>query len=535
MEEFNNEQLAFDFEVVESETAEDTVLDQGEMEPISSSFDIRQYFSTEEFGINSLELGEFGSTHQLYDRVISTPSEKCIEVEIIVKNKGKDQIIEELISILNNALQINWVRPVLQKDVQNLGEKGIREFLLTQYLSRINSRVLRDFLKKKRNIDPYSLYKLINRIKDHENNVSKKLNKSPEKLTNADLADIDSMKSLVTTEYYLRSFTQLFRTLDPDSNASIKHIPTQYEDLNHSIFKLYERDLRSRNRSKDRVDKMKRSIKRFFKWLMVFKEFQPYTIHTIPVWRITRKHLYEYKNYLIRLGKNGTYTMYGNKQHFKDVKTFIKRLYELNILKEDVGRNLPNIKASEYFYRDLPAPEDLEALFKSIKIYSPNPNSDLLAFCFIAYLGIRVCELYKLRWEDINLGHKTVVIHSKGKKKHMLPIPEVICDLLNIHINDENGYIFRQKGDSDVRFRKRYVEKFILYRTVSNWNIDGGPHLLRHWYITSLAKQEMDLEVIKTLARHDDIKTTSKYIHYYSNELQEAVNQINYGGIKNGG
>ncbi|WP_138415228.1 tyrosine-type recombinase/integrase [Aquibacillus sediminis] len=275
---------------------------------------------------------------------------------------------------------------------------------------------------------------------------------------------------------------------------------------------------------------MERQIKNFFEWLPTLREFQDSSINEISVWEVTSEHLVEYKAFLIKQSKLGVYTKYNCKQQLKDIKTFFKRLFELNITSEQIALNVRNIQARDYFYRRLPGDDDIEGFFNAIKIYSEDPDKDTLAFALISFLGYRIIELYRIRWEDINFSTKTIVVHSKGGKNHILPVPELVYEmLLEFPVEDRTGFLFRKSNaEKEKSFTRRIHNTFTLYKVLSDWDLEGGPHLLRHWYITSLARKNVELVDVRTLARHDSLKTTSKYIHYYSFELKEAINKIDY-------
>ncbi|WP_138420936.1 hypothetical protein [Aquibacillus sediminis] len=166
-------------------------------------------------GNNFQKPDEFGRTRQTFDTVKELLTNKCIKLvnDVEDKNSKNINVIEELIAILNNAFNHSREVLLLKGDSNahlNLGVKGQREFLLTKYLSNIESRTLRDFIKQKRKYAPYRLINLINRVAEFENLVSKNLNKAPYKLTDSELADEKLMKRMVTSEFFAKQFSHLY-------------------------------------------------------------------------------------------------------------------------------------------------------------------------------------------------------------------------------------------------------------------------------------------------------------------------------------
>ena len=51
-------------------------------------------------------------------------------------------------------------------------------------------------------------------------------------------------------------------------------------------------------------------------------------------------------------------------------------------------------------------------------------------------------------------------------------------------------------------------------------------HCLRHTFITELIKNGININYVKELAGHSDIKTTMNYIHIITDDLRKAVNSI---------
>ncbi len=52
-----------------------------------------------------------------------------------------------------------------------------------------------------------------------------------------------------------------------------------------------------------------------------------------------------------------------------------------------------------------------------------------------------------------------------------------------------------------------------------------APHVLRHTFCTRLAEQGTDIDVIRALARHRDIRTTQRYIHTTHTRNRRAIDR----------
>jgi len=53
-------------------------------------------------------------------------------------------------------------------------------------------------------------------------------------------------------------------------------------------------------------------------------------------------------------------------------------------------------------------------------------------------------------------------------------------------------------------------------------------HSLRHSFITNLIKSGVNINYVKEIAGHSEIKTSLGYIHIVTEDLREAVNKIKF-------
>lgn len=137
-------------------------------------------------------------------------------------------------------------------------------------------------------------------------------------------------------------------------------------------------------------------------------------------------------------------------------------------------------------------------------------------------------RLKNLRRKDINIENRTISIFGKNEKSVLLPIPEPLLqwltELLETRPN-QNFIISENRKSFTLELRDRYK----LYAFVLDWNFTGGPHLLRHTYISRLSeRQDCPPQILMYLARHDRPENTVRYIHRSNSQLQRAINRIDY-------
>jgi integrase len=75
----------------------------------------------------------------------------------------------------------------------------------------------------------------------------------------------------------------------------------------------------------------------------------------------------------------------------------------------------------------------------------------------------------------------------------------------------------------------KLYKNYKLYSLIAGWNYEGGPHLLRHTYVSYL-KEHFPYEPAKLqyLSGHDSLLALSKYLHIREKALVESVNKIDF-------
>lgn len=162
--------------------------------------------------------------------------------------------------------------------------------------------------------------------------------------------------------------------------------------------------------------------------------------------------------------------------------------------------------------------------------------------------GLRLSEVVFLKITDVDLKTGMIKLNpskkgydgAKGSKKHTLPLG----NLSNTVLKDIEFYLsnnLRPKSDTDLLLvtnsgRKYAAQNIRLYvkkysiRALPHKKRGVPPHSLRHWFAIRLRADGNDLETIRRLLRHSDLKTTQ--IYFKSAELIEDLEKV-YG--KNGG
>lgn len=143
------------------------------------------------------------------------------------------------------------------------------------------------------------------------------------------------------------------------------------------------------------------------------------------------------------------------------------------------------------------------------------------------YAGLRANELRMLDAEDIDLDAGTLhVRHAKRGKERMIPLHPEAGIALEVYLNGRSsGPIFRSNRGQRISYDRLHS------LTISLGDQAGirkrtRPHVLRHTFAVALHENGEDLETIRDLLGHEDIRTTSIYLHCSMAGKRSAIDRL---------
>ncbi len=157
------------------------------------------------------------------------------------------------------------------------------------------------------------------------------------------------------------------------------------------------------------------------------------------------------------------------------------------------------------------------------------------------YTGMRRRQLVGLRFQDLDLKNKTILLssdHSKTLKQWIIPInDELIPDLYYLKARNHEifGYddkdIALQQVFNVTYFNQKYSGKYLTINQTSGFfrNLSKkigskcSPHRFRHRIATELTNNQTNIKVVQELLGHRDVKTTLGYIHSDITQMRKAL------------
>ncbi len=164
--------------------------------------------------------------------------------------------------------------------------------------------------------------------------------------------------------------------------------------------------------------------------------------------------------------------------------------------------------------------------YKRLLALEMPPRDKAIITTFI-YTGLRSNELRLLDVEDIDFEVLTLLVRfGKRSKQRIIPLHAEAVLALETHLAG------RRAGPVFMSNRGKRISYDRLHSLVKSLGKQAGlrkdlhPHALRHSFAVALLEADVNLETIRDLLGHDDIKTTSIYLHCSTAKRRAAVDKI---------
>lgn len=419
----------------------------------------------------------------------------------------------------------------------HLGRKGINRWIWENKISSTICPPLLTFLAKKLNTDASRFYQYYKEVSEFMQKVASFHCVLIEELGSNHFLDPNCYEYLKTayenTKKEQTFFVEIIGYLNKEFPKQVSITPSQaVSAIKRSLHPKILKYLHSQRKKGISINTQKRKLgflNMLLPWLCKqMDDFRDFTPENIPFLRIKEMHLIEFRSHLLKQLQNGRYSQITISECIYVVKDFFQFLKETFGFPNPAVR-LKSIKAPRYKERQIPTDIEIHRFLQVVKIYSDTPLLESISFRLMLDLGLRSNEVGKIAWKDINLGCKTICIHSKGGKEHVLPLVGELYQLVTkLRLEQTNGdFLF---GDKTKSFYSRSLSNFHLYALIAGWDFPGGLHLFRHIFVTRLAETAPLPQLIKELTRVVRSDTVSLYLHtsQHKRRLSKEVNKLTY-------
>ena len=131
--------------------------------------------------------------------------------------------------------------------------------------------------------------------------------------------------------------------------------------------------------------------------------------------------------------------------------------------------------------------------------------------------GVRISELCNLKYKNIDIENRSLLIWGKGSKERIIQIgnPDVISALSAYitafeHEISQSGWLFVNRLGN--RLSEQSVRLMInKYAELAGIAMHITPHMFRHSFATLLLEADVDIRYIQKMLGHSSITTTEIY------------------------
>lgn len=219
--------------------------------------------------------------------------------------------------------------------------------------------------------------------------------------------------------------------------------------------------------------------------------------------RLSREHVREYLEYLVDSGQEMTTVAV----HLSCIRTVFDKLcyvdLTLGIATPRKGKHLPVV---------LSKPEVERLLMSAVSL------RDKLLLGLMYACGLRVSEVVKLRWRDVDLARNVITVyHGKGNVDRQVMLPKSYRDLFT-RLKRERGDTYLFPGEDPRRMSERFLSVRTVQRVMKRTKRLAGitkaatPHSLRHSFATHSFEDGCDIRRIQKALGHASLDTTTIYL-----------------------
>jgi integrase/recombinase XerC len=203
------------------------------------------------------------------------------------------------------------------------------------------------------------------------------------------------------------------------------------------------------------------------------------------------------------------------------LRSFFSYLKETGVLERDVSRTLHGPSAPRNIPRAL-STEAVNVLFEMAS-QGEDPLRDTAILEVLYGCGLRVSELAGLKWDNVDMEERWLIILGKGSKERRVPFGSYAQKALAqlwIKKTSDNGFVFAGRKGKPLTVRTVHR---IVTTLASRGGVDGvTPHVLRHSCATHLLERGASLKFVQELLGHENLATTQIYLTISASWMKES-------------
>jgi len=281
----------------------------------------------------------------------------------------------------------------------------------------------------------------------------------------------------------------------------------------------YELDVRARGFSDKQIALMRLAIRQFDAFLK-----SPIDIRLVAA-DDYRRFIVDLRSRHARLGsgRESNRLLSGNtvNTYGRNVKTFFAWLYEMEIT---TNNPLAKIRAPKKIQKVSTIYSEKQLLAVSVAVTGLR---DRAIYELFLDSGIRLKELSTIKIGDIDVDNGYVKVMGKGSKERFAYFSPLVAESLRAYIHQfrkdakKEDFLFITSTGPPLKPRGIQI---MLSRLGEKAQLEErlAPHKLRHTFATLSKKNGGDIEYLRIIMGHTDVKTTEGYLNVQNEDIKAA-------------
>lgn len=175
--------------------------------------------------------------------------------------------------------------------------------------------------------------------------------------------------------------------------------------------------------------------------------------------------------------------------------------------------------------------EEIEKLIAAVEGDRPTVVRDRAMIELLYASGLRVSELCRLGYSDVDRELGLVRVIGKGNRQRLVPVGKVALAAIERYLATARPQLLKGRSSPYlfVTARGGPLTRQGFWKSLAGYGRKAGlrrhlsPHVLRHSFATHLLEGGADLRSVQTMLGHADISTTQIYTHVMKSRLQSIV------------
>lgn len=203
------------------------------------------------------------------------------------------------------------------------------------------------------------------------------------------------------------------------------------------------------------------------------------------------------------------------------LRAFLRYLYFNGVISLALADCVPSIR--RWQFASLPtymSAQQIQSVLDSCDQTTAIGRRDYAVLILLAKLGLRASEVATLTLDDIDWLSGEMLIHAKGRRRSMMPIPPDVGATIVAYLREGRPHsscrrLFLRMLAPHVGFASGGAITMIARQALDRTGIHGhahrGAHLFRHTLATNLLRSGATFSQIGQLLRHESIDSTRIY------------------------